>query len=71
MDIPLQHSCIARLTLSGTDVNVGSHDSGTASPPSVWFQTEDNPEIVYIKVAEAKLLIASLAAAISDIEEGD
>lgn len=65
------HNDIAKLTLSGTDIRVGTYDSSRSTEPSVYIQTEDDPEPVYIKVAEARVLRAALGAAIDYITKGE
>ena len=71
MERSKDHSAVARTTVSGTDIDIGTYDSRSSSAPSVWVQTEDNPEPIYMKTAEAKLLIAALTAAVDYIEQGD
>jgi len=65
------HTTIAKLVLSGAELDVGEYDSDRSSEPSVFIQTEDNAEPIYIKVAEAQLLAAALKAAIDHISRGD
>lgn len=63
----LEDSEIARLKLSGTVLKVGveHHDKGS----SVWFQTDDLPEPVYISPMEAELFIVSLQAAAAEAKD--
>ena len=65
------HNQIADLLLSGIAIQVGTYDSVRSTEPSVYFKTEENAEQVYIKVAEAKLLIAALETAVDYIVKGD
>lgn len=55
---------IALLMLSGTEVKVGVSHHKTGD--SIWIQTDENPEPVYMRVAEAKLFIAALEAAVAE-----
>lgn len=71
MERSKDHIAVARTTVSGTDIDIGTYDSRSSSTPSVWLQTEDNPEPIYMKAAEAKLIIAALIAAVDYIEEGE
>lgn len=71
MERSKDHATVAALTLSGTKIDVGEYDSRASEKVSIWLQTEADPEPVYIKVAEARLLVAALEAAIDHITKGD
>ena len=58
---------VATLALSGSIVHIGSYNHHQGS--SVWFKTEENPEPIYLKTVEARLLIAAFKAAISELKE--
>lgn len=66
----LDHKPKARLRLSGTDIYVGTYHHDTGSTLYL-HMPDEQPEPVYFSVAEGKLLIATLAASISELKEGD
>lgn len=70
METLKNHDCIADMNLSGTRIRVGTYDSERSSKPSVWIQTDENPEPIYMKTSEAGVLISALMAATDLIEEG-
>jgi hypothetical protein len=66
-DVP--GSRIAKMRLSGTDVQVGYLTEDNPRNNSVWFHTDEQAEPVYISPTEARLLISVLQTAIEEAEE--
>lgn len=61
------HDVFAQLTLSGTPITVGL--MAARAGEAIFFQTDDNPEPVYITDQEAELLIAALRVAQCEIRK--
>lgn len=59
---------IADLNLSASEVQVGFCNDGREEVPSLWLQTEDNSEPIYMSVAGCKMLIAALSACVDAAE---
>jgi hypothetical protein len=55
---------IATLLLSGSTIKIGAEQHPTGD--SVWIQTEDDNEPVYMTVQEARLLSTAIDTAISE-----
>jgi len=70
IDQRLDHPVVARLTLSGTQLYLGTN-AGPRETSLYVFIPDEQAEPTYFSVAEARMLIASLQAAVANAEGGE
>ena len=54
------HSDVAKINVSGSDIRIGVYEHDDLS---VYIQTEDNAEPIYMNTHEAELFVAAIQAA--------
>lgn len=57
------------LNLSGTTTLVGSMQAKNPQEDSIFLQTDENPEPVFMSPMEARMLIATLQSAVAELEK--
>jgi hypothetical protein len=57
------------LNLSGTSTVVGSMQEKNPRDDSVFLQTDENPEPIFMSPMEARMLIANLQSAVAELEK--
>lgn len=57
------------LNLSGTSTVVGSMQEKNPRDDSVFLQTDENPEPIFMSPMEARMLIATLQTAIDELDK--
>lgn len=66
---PAEHQTVATMRLSGTDVRVGAAQRPNPAENSVWLDSDEQVEAVWMSASEARLLVAALTLAIEMAEE--
>lgn len=66
---PTEHPTLATMQLSGSTIRIGTSPRPNPKENSIWIDSDENAEPIYISPTEAKLFIASLSAAIELAEE--